>query len=240
MEQLHRYAGALLALTLCAGAAAHESAPPPRAIAVSGEGEVSARPDRARLSLAVEKLDPELRKAEAEVNRIVRAYLTEAKALGAQDKHVSTTGVGIQPEYAWPEGGRERKFTGYRVTRQIEVKIENLDKLGDFVLRATQVGVNQVNAPALESSRARDLERQALVQAAEDARAKARALADTLGVKLGVVSRITESSVGAPPVLYKAMAMRAEAADGNTQMGMSLSEVIYRATVTAEFGLLPP
>lgn len=239
MEQLHRYAGALLALTLCAGAAAHD-APPPRAITVSGEGEASVRPDRARLSLAVEKLDPDLRKAEAEVNRIVRAYLAEAKALGAKDEHLSTTGVGIQPEYVWPEGGRERKFTGYRVTRQIEVRIENLDRLGDFILRATQAGVNQVNAPALESSRAREIGRQALAQAAEDARAKARLLAETLGVKLGVVSRITESAVGAPPVMYKAMAMRAEAADGNAQMGMSLGEVTYRATVTAEFGLLPP
>lgn len=239
MEQLSRTLGALFALSFAAAVPAHDAAPP-RAISVSGEGEISAQPDRARLSLGVEKLDAELGKAEGEVNRIVRAYLAEAKALGARDEQLSATGVGIQPEYVWPDGGRERKFVGYRVTRQIEVRVDDLARLGDYLLRATKVGVNQVSAPLLESSRAQELERQALAAAAENARAKARLLAKTLDVKLGVLARLSESSVGAPPVMYKAMAARAEAADGNAQMGLALGEIRYRATVTAEFDLLPP
>jgi uncharacterized protein len=235
-----RLACLLFALLFGSGVLAHD-APLPRVVAVSGEGEVSVKPDRAQLSLSVEKLDPDLKKAEAEVNRIVRAYLAEAKTLGAKDEHVSTTGVSINPEYVWPEGGRERRFTGYRISRQISVRIENLDKLGEFILRATAVGVNQVNPPALESSRHKELERQALARAAEDARDKARLLAETLKVRLGIAYRITESGVDMPaPVMYQMKASRAAAADEEAGMGIALGEIKLRATVNVEFELLAP
>lgn len=230
---------ALVALITATVLPAHELPAPPRTVSVSGEGEASVKPDRARLTLAVEKLDPDLKKAESEVNRIVREYLSEAKALGAKDEQLSTSGVSIHPEYVWPEGGRERKFTGYRVSRQIEIRVENLDRLGDFILRATRAGVNQVNPPELESSKRSELERQALVKAAQDARARAQALAETLGVRLGAAYRITEARAGIAPV-PQMKAMRAEAADAGTEMGLSLGEIRYRTSVSAEFDLLPP
>lgn len=230
---------ALVALITATVLPAHELPAPPRTVSVSGEGEASVKPDRARLTLAVEKLDPDLKKAESEVNRIVREYLSEAKALGAKDEQLSTSGVSIHPEYVWPEGGRERKFTGYRVSRQIEIRVENLDRLGDFILRATRAGVNQVNPPELESSKRSELERQALVKAAQDARARAQALAETLGVRLGAAYRITEARAGIAPV-PQMKAMRAEAADAGSEMGLSLGEIRYRTSVSAEFDLLPP
>lgn len=55
--------------------------------------------------MSVEKIDPDLKKAEGEVNKVVRAYLAEAKALGARDEQVSTTGVSINPEYVCPRAG---------------------------------------------------------------------------------------------------------------------------------------
>src|ERR1700739_1058647 len=74
----------LLALALLGGAAAQaDPAPDRRAVTVSGQGEVSAAPDRARLSMAVEQTDTDLKAAQAKVNGIVRAYLAQARALGA-------------------------------------------------------------------------------------------------------------------------------------------------------------
>jgi len=234
-----RLAATLVALLFSAGLPAHE-APEPRVIAVGGEGEVSVKPDRAQLSMSVEKLDPDLKKAEAEVNKIVRSYLAEARSLGAKDEALSTTGVSIQPEYVWPEGGRERRFTGYRVSRQINLRVDNLDKLGEFILRATGAGVTQVNPPQLESGRRRELEREALAKAAEDARDKARVLADTLKVRMGAAYRVTESEVGAPPMPYAVKSMRAADAEGNAEMGVALGEIKLHATVSVEFELLPP
>ncbi|MGH8446268.1 MAG: SIMPL domain-containing protein [Solimonas sp.] len=241
---MKKIAWLLPATLLFASVAAQAAdAPPPRLVAVGGQGEVSVKPDRARLNLAADALNADLKTAESQVNTIVRAYLAEAKALGAKDEQISTAGVSINPEYVWDEKLRQQKLVGYRARRDIEVVITDLDKLGDYVLRATKAGVNHVNPPQLESSRSDELQRQALAKAAQDAQARARLLADTLGVKLGSVRSIRAEDVGRPmPIMYKAE-MRAAAApmadgSGNEQMGFSGGEIKYNASVSAEFDLL--
>lgn len=215
--------------------------PPPRLISVSGDADVSATPDRARIQIGVTQVSPEVATAEAAVNKVVKAYVAEAKKLGARDEDIATAGISIQPEYVWDEKARVNKLTGYRVSRDIETRVGNLDKLGDYLLAATRAGVNQVQPPVLESSKADELQNQALVKAAKNAQAKARLLADTLGVKLGSVHGIVEEgSAPAPQPMMKAMAMRAEAADsGNSEMGLQTGEIRFHAAVNAQFEVAP-
>jgi uncharacterized protein YggE len=237
----------LLPAAFLFSAAAHASDhdhAPLRSVSVDGRGEVSVQPDRARLTLAADALDPDLKSAESKVNAIVRAYLADAKSLGAKDEQISTAGVSISPEYVWDDKTHQQKLVGYRARRDIEVVVDDLGRLGDFVLRATRDGVNHVNPPQLESSRSDELQRQALVKAAQDAQSRARLLADTLGVKLGTVHSLRANSEPAPPspVMYKAMAMRVDAAadeaGGNEQMGFSGGEIKYKASVSAQFDLV--
>ena len=224
-------------------AVAADETPDRRSVSVGGQAEVGVMPDRARLVMAVDRLTPEVKAGEAEVNKVVRAYLTEAKSLGVEEKNLSTTGVSVQPEYVWDEKARQQRLNGYRVRREIAVLITDLDKLGDYILGATKAGVNQVNPPTLESSKAKEIERQALAKAAEDAKARAQVLADSLGVKLGIVRRVSANEGGGIPPMPKAMAMRAEGAafdSGNQQMGFSLGEIRYSASVSADFDLIAP
>lgn len=230
-------------LLLTSTAFADDTAANRRTVSVSGQGEVSVEPDRARLSLGVEATNPELKAAEAEVNKVVRAYLVEAKSLGLKDEQISTAGVTINPEYVWDDKTRRQKFTGYKAQRQIDVRVDDLTQIGDLILRATKVGINQVNSPVLESSKAKELQRQALIKATEDARGKAQLLADTLNVKLGAVRSVSASDAPPPPVMYKVAMMRAAApmADsGNAEMGFSGGEIKYSANVSAEFDLIAP
>lgn len=232
---------AVLCLLPLACAAHPESEPSRRTVSVGGQAEVSVLPDRARLTLAVDRLAPEVKSAEADVNKVVRAYLDAAKALGVEEKNLSTTGVSIQPEYVWDEKARQQKLVGYRVRREIALLVTNLDKLGDFLLSATKAGVNQVNPPLLESSKAKDIERQALAKAAEDAKAKAQVLADTLGAKLGPVRRVSSNDGGGQPPMPRMMAMAAMEKSfdsGNQQMGFAFGEIRYSATVSADFDLM--
>lgn len=217
--------------------------PPHRHVSVGGQGEVTVQPDRARVQIGVTQLNANLSVAEAEVNKVVRAFLAEAKALGIKDEHVNSSGVSIQPEYVWEEKERSNKLVGYRVSRDIQVLVLKLDQLGDVVLRATKVGVNQVQPPQLEYSKAQDIQRQALVKAAQDAQARAKLLAETLGMKLGEVHQVNGSDSGPPPPMPKVMMMRgamASDAGGNAEMGLSPGELRYSATVQADFELLPP
>lgn len=233
-------AAALLGLLAVPAYAADTAGERPRFVSVSGEGEVSAVPDRARLQLGVTEMAADVASAEATVNKVVRAYLAEARKLGSKDEQITTTGASIQPEYVWDEKQRRNQLTGYRVSREIEVRISDLDKLGAYLLAATRAGVNQVQPPQLESSRVKELSNQALAAAARDAQAKAGLLAGTLGVKLGSLRSLSENGSAPPVPMFKAMAMRAEAAaDGNTEMGISTGEIRIRASVSAEFDLAP-
>jgi uncharacterized protein YggE len=208
-------------------------------VTVNGEGEVTGTPDRARLSMAVEETGSQLKTTQADVNRIVREYLAQARALGAADEDISTAGLEIRAEYDF-SGKDGRKFIGYHVTRSILVTVHDLDRIGDFLQRATDAGINSVSDPQLESSKAEELRREALAKAAQDAQAKARVVADALGVKLGPVHTVNASAEPQPPPRPRLMMATAMAApSGNDEMGFAAGEIRYTATVTAEFELLP-
>lgn len=235
----------ILCVAVLTGFASASSAeePPHRHVAVSGQGETTAMPDRARVRMGVTKLSPDLLTAETQVNTIVRSFLTEARALGLRDEHVNSTGASIQPEYVWDEKERNNRLVGYRVSREIEALVLDLQHLGEVLLRATKVGVNQVQPPQLEYSKEREVQQQALVKATEDAQARAKLIASTLGMKLGMVHTLNASESGPQPPMPKLMTMRmaADAGEGgNQQMGMNPGELRYSASVNAEFELLPP
>lgn len=217
--------------------------PPHRHVAVSGQGEATALPDRARVRMGVTKLSTDLATAETQVNTIVRSFLTEARALGLRDEHVNTTGTSIQPEYVWDEKERNNRLVGYRVSREIDALVLDLGRLGDVMLRATKVGVNQVQPPQLESSKERDVQQQALVKATEDALARAKVIASTLGMKVGMVHTVNASETGPQPPMPKMATMRMAAdgaGGGNQEMGLNAGELRYSASVNAEFELLAP
>lgn len=221
----------------------HGHEPPRRSVQVNGVGEILVKPDMARLSVAVDHFALEPKTAEAAVNKVVRAYLAEIKALGIAEKNISTAGIQLNPEYVWDEKLRQNRITGYRARRDVQILVADLEKLGDLILSATRVGVNQVSPPVLESSRSKELSRQALTAAAEDARSKAQLLADTLGVKLGAIRSISAQDVHIPqPVMAKAMMMRADAGmeSGNSQMGFEAGEIKINASVQADFDLNAP
>lgn len=230
----------IASLLLAAAAQAKDGAEERRAVTVNGRGEVAGAPDRARLSMSVEATKMDLRAAQNEVSKATREYLAQARALGAKDEDISTAGLSIRAEYDYNQNGR--KFLGYHVTRGIAVVVRDLDKIGDFLLRATDAGINNVSDPILESSKADELQRQALAKAAEDARAKAQVLAGTLNAKLGAVHVINASSEFAPPPRPMVMmaAKAAPAGGGNDEMGFSAGEIRVSANVTVDFDLIAP
>jgi uncharacterized protein len=189
----------------------------PRTIAVSGLGEVQAEPDRAFVTLGVEARKPKLEDARADVSRTVDAVLKLTRDLKIDPKLVRTTRVNVQPEYNWEANARERTLIGYFVSRQIEVDLRDLEKLGQLLERATDLGVNQMGDPRLDSSKRRDLEREALAKAVEDARANGETVAKAAGGKLGAARTISATSEFVPPPMpmqrMRVQAMAAEASD---------------------------
>lgn len=227
----------LVAVALSAVAVADAAESPVRTVSVSGLGEVRAEPDRALITLGVEARRPRMEDARSEVAKIVEAVLKLTRDLRIDQQYVHATRISVQPEYNWENQTRERTLIGYYVARQVQVELRNLDQLGTLLERAIDLGVNQVGDPQLDSSRKRDLEREALAKAVEDARLNAEAVAKAAGLRLGTARTITASNVSAPqPVAYRVMAM-AEAAPGGGAPYQS-GQMTFTANVQVEFDVV--
>lgn len=226
-------AGALLAATAHAQQAEY-----PRTINVNGQGEVRAEPDRATLTLAVESRKPKLDDARAEVARTVEAVLKLTRELKVDPKLVHATRINVQPEYNWQAQNNERNLIGYYVSRQVEIELRDLEKLGQLLERAIDLGVNQVGDPRLDSSKRPELVREALAKAVADARQNADVVARAAGAKLGNARTINANTEFAPPPMpmVRGIAMEAKAAGAAPYQS---GEMTFNATVNVQYDLIP-
>ena len=231
----------LLASAPLGDAAAEESANP-RLATVSGQGEIRAEPDQARLTLGVEAREPTLEAARTQVNRSVEGLLKLTRELGVPDRQVNSTRLNVQPEYAWLEKTRTRKLVAYVVSRSVAVDLRELDKLGLLLERGLALGANQVGEPVLDHSRRVELQREALALATKDALRNAEAMAGALGAGVGAVRSLNAAQESPAPMPAFAMAMRTMAvADANQGAPQTYQpgELVFRANVSASFDLLP-
>jgi uncharacterized protein YggE len=209
-----------------------------RVISVSGQGEVQAEPDQALVTLGVESRKPKLDDARAEVTKTVDGILKLTRDLKIDTKYVRSTRVNVQPEYNWENGARERNLIGYVVSRQVEVELRDLEKLGQLLEKSTDLGVNQLGDPRLDSSKRRDLEREALAKAVADAKLNAEAVAKAAGAKIGSARTISASSgYSAPPMPMaspKVMMARAGDAAQTYQSG----QMSFTGNVQIEYDLV--
>jgi len=211
----------------------------PRTVTVDGRGEVSATPDLARISLAIEAHHEEMDKARGEALAVTRAFLGVTKQLGIDDKHVRSSGLTIRPEYRWNDVARRQELTGYLVQRNFDVMLDDLDKLGDLMEGAVDAGVNQVSPPELLSSRDKELRRDALAAAARDAESNARLVAETLGARLGPARQVTTLGMAVPQPMYRERVMMAGAiAMDQAADTYGTGEIRIEASVSATFDLV--
>ncbi len=175
----------LLAVATLPVATALADEPAPRTVSVSGQGEVSAEPDLAHVTLGVQARRPTMAEARKEVATTVDRVLALCKDLKVDPKFVNATRVQVQPDYSWDERNRKQVLLGYIVSRQVQVEVRDLEQLGPLIERAVSAGVNQVSDPVLDSTQRKQLERQAMTLAVQDARLNAETLAQAAGVGLG-------------------------------------------------------
>lgn len=230
------WAPATLALFLLPVAGTFADEARPRTVSVSGQGEVSAEPDVAHVSLGIEARRPSMAEARSEVAAAVDRVLALTRDLGIDPRRVNATRLQVQPEYSWNDKDRKRILLGYLVSRRVQVELRNLEQLGTLLERAVDAGVNQVSDPLLDSSRRKELERDAMTRAVQDARLNAETLARAAGAKLGAVRTLSASSSGPEIPVYRGKVAMAEASlapEATFQAG----DMRFSATVNAEYDL---
>ena len=187
-----------------------------RWISVVAEGEASVAPDMAVVSFSVSGDGKELAATRTDVNTRSSAVLAKLRELEIADADLNAPDVDIHPQYDYRKGQR---LIGYRVVRNMTARVRDLDRLGDVLDGIVGAGANEVHGAEMTASDPSAAEHEALRSAVAAASAKAEAIADAGGVKLGAVARLEEEpDRGGPPMPKMRMMAMAEAADAPTEV----------------------
>jgi uncharacterized protein YggE len=119
---------------------------------------------------------------------------------------VQTTQNSLYPNQDYRDG--KATITGYQANYTITIKVRGVDeiknKLGSIISGVTDNGANQINGVALSIDKPDQLKQEAQEKAIENAKQKAKALADAAGLKLGRVVSISDNGSSGYPVPYAA------------------------------------
>ncbi|HJP71482.1 MAG TPA: SIMPL domain-containing protein, partial [Candidatus Limnocylindria bacterium] len=141
-----------------------------RWISVSATGEASVAPDIGVVSFAVSGSGKHLASTRDEVNRRSSAVLAALRELDIAESDVNAPDMSVHPEYDYRKGQR---LVGYRVNRQMTVRVRDLDRLGEVQDAVTAAGANELHGARMEASDPSAAEHEALRRAMAAARAKA-------------------------------------------------------------------
>lgn len=172
-------------------------------ITVSDTGKIYAKPDLALTAFSVITEAQTVAKAMSENAEKMNAIIDFLKNQGVKEKDLKTTSFNIYPRYEWYEKEAcippcplgKRVLVGYEVRQSLEVKIRDMEKIGDIIEGATAAGANQVGGLQFTIDKQDELKKQARNQAINKAKAKAKELASQLGVNLVRITNFSESSM---------------------------------------------
>ena len=236
LKQFRTLAAALISLTLISGVAlaAPASAADSRYITISATGSATVVPDAVRINAAVSVLGASSKAAlasAATTSAAVRKALTANKVA---TKDIATQSVTVNPEYSYPASGTPT-LSGYRATQSFDITIRAASTAGAVVDAIVEAGadnlqVNGVSPFVLDDNKATDSARTAAVN---KAKAKAASYAKLLGVKLGKVIYLDESSA---PSVYPVYTTAAKADSTATVVDLGEQKITVSVTVRWAIG----
>ena len=198
-------------------------AAPVRYISVSSVGTVKVTPDAVRLNASVSNISKVSKDALAAANVAASKFRTAILANGIDKKYLASTTLTVYPEYNYTqEAGNV--LIGYRASQSFEVVIRNAAKAGEIVDAVVAsagdlLAINGVTPFVYDNTKATEAARNSAVK---NAKAKAASYAKLLGVKIGKIIYLQESSA---PSSYPIMMVQAKASDESTQIDLGQQDV---------------
>lgn len=222
----------LLSLLLAPALACAE--PAPRLLSVSGEAQVAAAPDLARLSLGAVARARAAGDAMNEASGQMRAIMEAMRDLGVEPRDLMTTELSLSPVYDYNRDNRPPELTGYEARMGLQVRLREIGRVGAAVDAAARAGANQFQGVSFDIAERGALEDEALKLAAQEARRRAGLIAEASGVTLGAPVSISHGVRGVMP--RPAAMMRADMGEAAP---VATGELSVSATVSISYEFTP-
>ncbi len=224
-------------LMLCSGMVSAQQAEHRRTVTVGGEGVVRIVPDMALVRFGIVTRDDDAEKARAMNDAAGSRTLNAVRSLGIPEQKIRLEVLQLQELYEYNPERRTQEPAGFEAVRHVVVELADLDLLPTLVARISQQGANRLFGITYDVKNKEAAQNEALRKAVLNARSKAQVIAETLGVSIGRVERISEEIFVFPePLFARGRTMDADMETASpVPEAYSAGEIEVRAKVQAQF-----
>ncbi len=234
---------AAVGLAVVADAAAAQQQPAQareQSIRVTGVGEARAKPDQAIGDFGVETSAATAQQAAAENAQRMQRVIEALVRAGVPRDRIETRDYNVYPDYdpqPRPDAG-EPRIRGYRVANTVSVTLDDIERVGAVIDAALGAGANRVNGVRFGLRDPQAFRQRAIDDAVRRARSDGEALANALGLSLGMVREAYTADVG---TVQPMMMERLQMADASASMATPINpgEQTVRATVVVVYAIGP-
>lgn len=236
--------GALILLAFTAVAAAESIE---HQVTVKGEATVHVPPDFVVIDLAVAAEGADIERLKLEVDDKAAKLLEVAARLQILAADVKSSGVRVSREFETDRNDND-VFKGYSVRRTMEIKLRKIADYERLAQALVDAGMEQVESIQVGVDDESKLRSPALAAAAKDARSKAAAVSEALGIRIGLPIEVGEERLWydenlvqiAPGGLYGEIVVTGSRARSSTNpLGFTPRDVAVEAEVWVRFSIEP-
>jgi uncharacterized protein YggE len=179
--------------------AAAQTAPPRSTVQATGTATISVTPDQAQINVSAISTAATAQDAANQNATIATNILMQiTQALGTSGT-VKTVAYSVTPNYTYAKDGTAT-LTGYTVTNSIQATLNDLSITGKIIDTAVQAGASRIDSLVFSLKDDTDARSQALKAATVKAKAKADAMAASVGLTTGPFVAIQESGAVVLPI----------------------------------------
>ena len=236
LNRIRTAVAAVIALTLISGVglALPASAADTRYITISATGTTMVVPDAVRINAMVSVLATTSKGALGTASKTSSGVRSALIANKVATKDIATQSITVYPEYSYPASGTQT-LSGYRATQSFDITVRSATTAGSVVDAIVEAGgdnlqVNGVSPFVVDNDKATETARTAAVK---KAKARAASYAKLLGVKLGRVIYLDETST---PVAYPIYSATTKADSAETVVDLGEQKVSVSVTVRWSIG----
>ena len=122
---------------------------------MTGHGEVKAAPDMATVNAGVTTAAPTAAAALSADNARMNQMFDALRKMGIPDRDIQTSGFSVSPQYTNGEANNPRRLTGYQVSNEVSVRLDDVTQLGAALDTLVGAGTNQMNGVSFDIADAR-------------------------------------------------------------------------------------
>jgi len=212
--------------------------PPPRpaTLQVTGAAQVAEAPDRVYIDIGV---TTEAQRSEAATTQNAAkasAIVAAVKRVSGPTVQLTTTEYALNPSLRYPRGGGTPTIVGYTASNVIQVRLDDLARIGRIIDAATRAGSNNVQDIRFALRDEQAARNAALRKAALNARQDAQALVDALDLRIVRILSVSEQSpeTGPMPIYPQAREFKMSVAAAPTPVEAGTLDVNATVTLTVE------